>query len=513
MRRLLPARWLAAMRTEADTHRELASDTLAGSRRRIRLAAGLGAAAYLVFLLALLLGVAPDARLGRTLGLVHDVVALLACGTLFLAASGAQVPDRTLMTLALATECVLAALISTTTVWSTFLQVGRVPGLTWVVPLMILFALVVPAAPRPLAIASLACALTMPLGIALLSATGLVTARPGDYVRSVLAASVGFGLAVVAARVLHGARRAVAAAQRMGGYELVRPLGEGGMGEVWEARHLMLARPAAVKLIRAERLQAHAEARDAAIQRFTREAQITASLRSPYTVQLFDFGATDDGVLYYAMELLEGMNLEDYVQRHGALEPRRAVHWLRQVCHSLGEAHANGLTHRDLKPANLFVCRYGRDHDFLKVLDFGLAKPFAPEPHERLTREGAWTGTPGWMAPEQIFAGATGPAADLYALGCIAYWLLSGARPFETAETGELLRQHAQVMPPTVRERTLQEVPAALDDVVMACLAKDPSARPRDADEVAARFAASVRGPAWSSADAEAWWKASTTRV
>ena len=325
MRRLLPARWLAAMRTEADTHRELTTDALAGSRRRIRLAAGLGAGAYLVFLVALLFAAGDDA-FGRRLDLVHDVAGLLICAAVFLLAGSARFSGRTVLALALVSETLLASLISTTNVWSTFLDVGRVPGLTWVVPLMILFALLVPASPRQTALVSLACALTMPLGIAVLAASGHVVAGPADYVRSSLAAVVGFGIALVAARALHGARRAVAAAQRMGGYELVRPLGEGGMGEVWEARHLMLARPAAVKLIRAERLQVAAEARDVAIQRFTREAQITASLRSPYTVQLFDFGVTDQGVLYYAMELLQGMNLEDYVHRHGPLEPRRAVH-------------------------------------------------------------------------------------------------------------------------------------------------------------------------------------------
>ncbi len=501
------------MRTEADTRRDPPSDVLRDSRRRIRVAAGLGTAANLVFLVSLLGRALPVHVLERQLDLANDVGGLVLCGGLFLLTLAPAIRDRWVLTAALGTEFALSMLISSVNTWAAFLHTGHLPGLTWVVPILILFALLVAAPPRESLLVSIACALTMPLGIAVLDATGRVTADASDYLRSSLAALVGLGLAVVAARTLHGARREVAAAKRMGGYELLKPLGEGGMGEVWEARHLMLARPAAVKLIRAERLQGAAEARDTAIQRFTREAQVTASLRSPYTVQLFDFGTSEDGILYYAMELLEGMNLEDYVNQHGALEPRRAVHWLRQVCHSLGEAHAKGLAHRDLKPANLFVCRYGRDHDFLKVLDFGLARPFAPEKDEHLTREGGWLGTPGWMAPEQIFAGTTGPAADLYALGCIAYWLLSGERPFETAERSELLRQHAQVMPPVLRERARQPVPQALDDVVMACLAKDPQARPRDADELGARLAAAVAGEAWTAADAEAWWNAAAGRT
>jgi len=507
LRRLLPARWLAAMKTEADTRRDPPSDVLRESRRRIRVAAGLGAAAYALFLLSVWSGVVADAPLERLLDLAHDAVGVTLCAVLFVCTWWSRVSDRQLVGLALVFELLISALISTTNVWASYLHTGHVPALTWVVPVLILFALLIPAPPRQAAIVSTACALTMPAGIAVLAATGRVHASAADLVGSSLAAAVGLGLAVVASRSIHGARREAAAARRMGGYQLVRPLGQGGMGEVWEARHLMLARPAAVKLILAERLQAPAEARDAVVQRFTREAQVTATLRSPHTVQLFDFGVGDDGVLYYAMELLEGTNLEHFVYQHGAVSPRRAVHWLRQVCHSLGEAHANGLTHRDLKPANLLVCHYGREHDFLKVLDFGLARPAAREDDARLTREGAWLGTPGWMAPEQIFAGDVGPRADLYALGCIAYWLLTAARPFETAERSELLRQHAQVLPPSLVERAPQPIPAELDAVVMACLAKDPAARPRDADELNARLAASMPDDTWSGAEAEAWWQ------
>ncbi len=507
MRTLLPARWLAAMRTEADTRHEPPSEATHESRRRIRVAAGLGVAAYLVLLVSVLSGISHDGTLERTLDLTNDVAGFVLCGTMFLLTLAPRLSDRTVLTLALGFEFLISALISIVNPWASYLHTGHVPGLTWVVPVLLLFSLMVPVPLRDSMIVSTACALTMPLGITLLAATGRVIASASDYWGSSIAAAVGLGLAFVASRTLHGARREAAVARRMGGYELLKPLGQGGMGEVWEARHLMLARPAAVKLILAERLQAPAEAREAAVQRFTREAQVTASLRSPYTVQLFDFGVSDDGVLYYAMELLEGMNLEHYVYRHGPVEPRRAVHWLKQACHSLGEAHASGLTHRDLKPANLFVCHYGREHDFVKVLDFGLARPASHHGDARLTREGSWLGTPGWMAPEQIFDGDTGPAADLYALGCVAYWLLSGLRPFEAAERSELLRQHAQVTPPPLAERATQPIPPALDAVVMACLAKDPASRPHDADELSDRLARSLDGEPWGRAEAEAWWR------
>jgi serine/threonine-protein kinase len=494
------------MRTQADTHGEPSLDAIRESRQRIRTASALGASAYAFFLVAELSGVLHDDPLERAINTTHNVTGTVICGLLFLVTLWPRIKDRQVLTLALAAELFIASLISTTNIWAGFVHSGHLPGLTWVVPIMILFALLVPAPPRELLLVSSACAATMPGGIALLASAGLVTARPSDYWSSALAATVGLGLSVVAARTMHGARRDVAAAQRMGGYELLKLLDQGGMGEVWEARHLMLARPAAVKLILAERLLGAAEAREAAIQRFTREAQVTASLRSPYTVQLFDFGTTADGVLYYAMELLQGMNLEHYVYRHGPLAPRRAVYWLRQICHSLGEAHANDLTHRDLKPSNLLVCTFGRERDFIKVLDFGLARRAAAESEPRLTRQGAWLGTPGWMAPEQIFDGAVGPATDLYALGCIAYWLLAGERPFEAEEQAEILRLHAQAMPVPLKERAKQDIPAALDAIVMACLAKDPAARPRDADEVSERLAASVPGPPWAAADAERWW-------
>jgi serine/threonine-protein kinase len=386
------------------------------------------------------------------------------------------------------------------------LHTGHLPGLTWVVPIMILFALLVPAPPREMLLVSDRVRGHDAARHRRARRAGRVTASASDYAASSLAALVGLGLATVASRTLYGARREAAAARRMGGYELLQRIGGGGMGEVWEARHLMLARPAAVKLILAERLQAHAEAREAAVQRFTREAQVTASLRSPYTVQLFDFGVSDDGVLYYAMELLEGMNLEHFIYKHGAVEPRRAVHWLRQVCHSLGEAHASGLTHRDLKPSNLLVCAYGRERDFIKVLDFGLARRAPSGAETRLTRQGAWLGTPGWMAPEQIFDGAVDARTDLYALGCIAYWLLAGERLFEADEQAEMLRLHAQASPTKLSERAKQPIPEALEAVVMACVTKDPAARPHDADEVSVRLAASVSGEPWTQADAHVWW-------
>ena len=507
MRRILPARWLTAMHTAAMTQVEPASEAVGESRGRIHVAAAIGAVGYLVVLGVALSGVMRARSLERSIDLAHDWVGLALCSVLLAATLLRGISDRTVFALALACELLLAGVISLTIPWAMFLRTGHLPGLTWVVPIMILFPLLVPARPRTVLVVSAGCALMMPGGIALLAATGRVAAHSSDYLAAAITGAIGAGIAVVASRTVYGTRQQLAVANRMGSYELIERLGQGGMGEVWRAHHSLLARPAAVKLILPERLQAPAEARDAAVLRFTREAQVTAGLRSPHTVQLFDFGVSADGVMYYAMELLDGINLEHFVYRYGAIEPRRAVHWLRQACHSLGEAHARDLTHRDIKPANLFVCAYGRERDFVKVLDFGLARPAIGAGDARLTREGGWLGTPGYMAPEQVFGRDSGASADLYALGCVAYWLLAGETPFSADDAGELMRQHVQVEAAPLRERAKQAIPAALEAVVMACLAKEPASRPRDADELSERLAQTVDGEPWSAAEAHAWWE------
>jgi serine/threonine-protein kinase len=495
------------MHTAAMTRVEPPGDLTRESRGRVHVAAMIGASGYLVVLGVALSGVSHATPLEHAIDVAHDCFGLAACAVLLVATLLRGIPDRTVFALALTCELLLAAVISLTIPWAIFLRTGHLMGLTWVVPIMILFPLLVPARPRTVLLVSAACALMMPGGIAVLAATGRVVAHGPDYWAAAVTGTIGAGIAVVASRTVYGARQQLAVASRMGSYELIERLGQGGMGEVWRAHHSMLARPAAVKLILPERLQAPAEAREAAIQRFTREAQVTAGLRSPHTVQLFDFGVSADGVMYYAMELLEGLNLDHFVYRYGPIEPRRAVHWLRQACHSLGEAHARDLTHRDIKPGNLFVCAYGRERDFVKVLDFGLARPATVHGDARLTREGGWLGTPGYMAPEQVFGRDSGPSADLYALGCVAYWLLSGEKPFESDDAGELMRQHVQVAAAPLGERAKQAIPAPLEAVVMACLAKEPAGRPRDADELSERLARAVDGEPWSAAEAHAWWE------
>lgn len=506
MRSLLPARWRAAL-SGAEGPADLPADTWTESRRRVRVAALLGALAFTTFL-ALELGAPASTGVERAIDRRLDVLGLVLCLVTWVIAALPRAHDRFVLAAALATEVVLCALVSTHVPWAGFVRTGHLSGITWVVPVVILMALLVPTSRRAtLATSALALA-TMPLGLGFLAATGRITAGPADFAISTVTALVAFAIANLASSTIHRAARQAAAARRLGSYELVERIGTGGMGEVWRARHAMLARPAAVKLVRADRVTGPAAARDEALHRFTREARVTASLRSPHTVELYDFGVAADGRLYYAMELLDGQNLEHFVYQYGPIEPRRAVHWLRQACHSLAEAHGLGLIHRDIKPANLFLCARGRDRDVVKVLDFGLATfARAAEPGADLTQSGVRLGSPGYMAPEQVFGAPSTPRTDLYALGGVAYWLLAGARPFEAEAPAELLRMQAQATPAALAERS-PAVPAALEAVVMACLAKDPGARPRDAEDLDARLAAAIPGEPWTSDCARAWWGA-----
>jgi eukaryotic-like serine/threonine-protein kinase len=316
-------------------------------------------------------------------------------------------------------------------------------------------------------------------------------------------------MAYVGARVVYHLGTEVKRARELGSYRLEEKLGQGGMGEVWRANHRMLARPAAIKLIRpsVER-DGRTVISDDAIRRFEREAQVIARLRSPHTVEVFDFGRTDDGAFYYAMELLDGLDADALVRRYGPLPPERAIHVLRQICHSLSEAQSHGLVHRDIKPANIFLCRYGEELDFVKVLDFGIVRAVRDpaEPNAGVTGEHVIQGTPAFMAPEQSLGGAVDGRADIYATGCVAYWLLTGELVF-TADTPMAMVMHHVRTPPTPpSSRGNARIPKALDDLVLACLAKDVLSRPQSARELAMRLATIEGATAWTEDRAREWW-------
>ena len=297
--------------------------------------------------------------------------------------------------------------------------------------------------------------------------------------------------------------------RRIGGYTLQRHLGEGGMGEVWLAQHSLLARPSAVKLIRQAAMGRDPKTREMLEERFQREAKATAQLRSPHTVELYDFGVTDEGDFYYVMEYLEGLDLHTLVQQFGTLDVGRAIHFLSQACLSLGEAHQAGLVHRDIKPENLFACKLGTQCDFLKVLDFGIVRSNTNSDHTA-TSEGVITGSPTCISPEAAQGEAVTFASDVYGLGCVAYWLLTGQQVFQAPSAMKILLQHISKQPQTPSS-IRPDLPSELDDLVLRCLAKNPLDRPGDAIELGEQLAALAQVKPWDAGQARAWWKANVS--
>ena len=443
--------------------------------------------------------------------LVDVAMAAASAGLWWVARRRLISPSR-LYNLGLTYEITICFILALSSYWQFYLAKGVVTSLTWVPAVVILFPLIMPGPPRRMLIGAIVAAAMAPLALLVLDLWGKVATDPDGYLQAIVSSTFAVGFAFVGARVVYGLGREVAAARELGSYRLEEQLGQGGMGEVWRARHRMLARPAAIKLIRPSltrdgRVGAPEEAR----QRFEREAQAIARLRSPHTVNLFDFGVADDGAFYYAMELLDGLDADTLVQRFGAVPAERAVHLLRQVCHSLSEADSCGLVHRDIKPANIFVCRYGEDHDFVKVLDFGLVKALGDltEAAPGLTRENFVNGTPAFIVPEQALgASDLDGRVDIYATGCVAYWLLTGQLVF-TAETAMgLVLHHAHTAATAPSSRVQLPIPESLDRLVLTCLAKLPAERPQSAKELLRRLDEIQLPCPWIEDRARDWWDA-----
>ena len=315
-------------------------------------------------------------------------------------------------------------------------------------------------------------------------------------------AAVGIFVAMlVLARNKKQLLEAVLEAKQLGQYTLEEKLGAGGMGTVYKAKHAMLRRPTAVKLLDVGRMS------DTAVARFEREVQLTATLTHPNTVAIFDYGRTPEGVFYYAMEYLDGVDLDDLVTRHGPLPEARVAHLLRQACGALAEAHHAGMVHRDVKPANVFLTARGGMRDFVKVLDFGLVKT-ADASEANLTSANAITGTPLYLSPEGITAPEDVDArADVYAVGAVAYYLLCGQPPFAGKTVAEILLKHVNAKPEPFAARGVT-VSAAFEALVFRCLAKAPADRPRTAGVLLAELDACPVAGEWSAAAAAAWWVA-----
>jgi len=382
--------------------------------------------------------------------------------------------------------------------------------LSWTTIVILLSAMIMPTSPRKMLATSLAAATMDPLAVWVGHLRGLPVP---SVVNTFVLFMPNYACAIVAvlpSQVLVRLGNRLRHAQELGSYHLVELLGRGGMGEVWRGRHRLLASSAAIKLVRPELLGAGSEVEAGhMLRRFEQEAQATAALSSPHTIRLFDFGVTDDRTFYYVMELLSGRDLESLVRSFGPLPAGRALFLLRQVCHSLADAHARGLVHRDVTPSNIYVCRMGLDYDFVKVLDFGLVKFDDRRSIEKTLMTGhyATSGTPAFMAPEIILEGEVDQRADVYALGCVAYYMLTGQLVFEGDTPMKMFVEHLQTSPIPPSERTEMPIPRELGELVMACLEKDPRRRPQNADEVLRMLDRCHSADTWDRGRASAWWE------
>ncbi|HZT83010.1 MAG TPA: serine/threonine-protein kinase [Gemmataceae bacterium] len=491
-------------------------------RRRLRIAAAITAASFAVYLARTLLsreGVLPGSGFVIVLGAASAVTFLLT------AALWARLPLnlyslRASELLLFGTAAAFHGFFQFIVFYSGPLVMGE-PGCAehqllvrvaayasasrWLI-LMVLYGVFIPNTWRRCAAA------VAVLGLAPLAIT-VAAVLPGDnplqsqlpviLIDMSIILAIGAAIAVFGSYRLGELEQEAQEARELGQYRLKARLGAGGMGEVYLGEHTLLRRPCAIKLIRPD------QAGDPkALSRFEREVRATAALTHWNTVEIYDYGHADDGTFYYVMEYLPGLSLQEMVDKHGPLPPGRAVHFLRQACAALREAHAAGLIHRDIKPSNLIVCERGGVHDVAKLVDFGLVQGHAlAAPSDRLTVQGAILGSPPFMSPEQA-NGRTDldPRSDIYSLGATAYFLLTGQPPFQR-ETGlQILIAHASE-PPRPLTDLRPDVPADLQEVVLRCLAKDPRKRFPDVGALDRALAACACASAWTPEDAERWWR------
>ncbi len=438
---------------------------------------------------------------GRSLRFVRsvEILGLLGASVGFVG-MGAYLPTFTrpefLVLLALTYVFIARSIFVPSSAWRTFALVG-VMGIPLIVvgPLFYRYGTLAPE--------------TTDIVPALMRAIGSVV---GELTREQLAGFVAWemvmwwsgttALATVASHVIYGLRREVREARRLGQYTLEEQIGEGGMGIVYRAGHAMLRRPTAVKLLPPER----SSERDVA--RFEREVQLTAGLTHPNTVTIFDYGPTADGVFYYAMELLEGASLDAAVAVSGPFPAERVAHVLYNVAAALSEAHGVGLIHRDLKPSNIILCRQGGVADVPKVVDFGLVKQMADSDEPSLTQAGAIAGTPHYMAPESIKnADGVDARSDIYSLGAVAYYLLTGTTVFAGSNALEVCGHHLHTRPDPPSVRLGRPVAGDLEALVLECLSKEPGGRPETARALQGRVSRCSSFGRWDEERAESWWR------
>jgi serine/threonine-protein kinase len=494
----------------------LPDDYVALMARRLAVAGAISAGIHLVYLvLYRTVWIATAHDVGFATGIVGLVASIVCAAYLFTGSRNAfQVAVA-----AIATEILLTFALGTSDAWSLSYDrpVSQVP---WAGVVIVSFAHMIPATPRVVLAASLVSAATTPLAMALVFfLKGRVWPEASITASALLPGFFCALLAWAPANAIQRLGAAVQRARRVGSYELSKQLGSGGMGEVWLAHHRLLARPAAVKLIKTERLGAKDETtRALVLSRFEKEAKVTANLDSPHTVELYDFGVSSNGELYYVMELLDGVDAETLVERFGPLPSERVAYLLMQACDSLEEAHQRGLVHRDVKPANLFISRKGVEFDFLKVLDFGLVKHWHSENESELAKAfssanlgntaiGQIVGTPAYLAPEAaVSEEGVDHRTDLYAIGCVGYWLLTASTVFDDATAMGMAIAHVTKVPEPPSSRIAGPIAPELERIVLRCLAKDPHDRPASARELRELLSSIRFAEPWSRERAALWW-------
>ncbi len=377
---------------------------------------------------------------------------------------------------------------------------GYFAGMLSVFHVVLARAIIVPSTPwRTAIITSLAFA-GLVLSAVVLIATGVTRAETGSawftLIGPITTGATGTALATLASKVIYGLHRDVQKARQLGQYTLKEKIGEGGMGEVYKAQHAMLRRPTAIKLL-------GPGVSERELHRFEKEVQLTAGLTHPNTISIYDYGRTPEGGFYYVMELLEGVTLQELVERHGPQSPARVIHILQQVGAALREAHDAGLIHRDIKPDNIFLCRRGGMVDVVKVLDFGLVKEIAPAADSLQSNLEHLVGTPLYMSPESFTAPeSVTTQSDLYALGAVAYYLLTGTPVFVGETIVEVCSHHLHTQPEPLSDRA----PADLEAIVLDCLEKRPTLRPSSAGELLRRLSACADAGTWSNDEASSFW-------
>jgi len=477
-------------------------------QRRLRLAALLMFFGFLAFLVKHLTEVDLSTGAGRFLAAFH-VVVVVVLGVL----SGAlcrrcELSERWLRPAELLMFGTPAAFFLAVQYYSTLECCARgffdFRGETWLL-LIFTYALFIPNTLRRAAvvIAVMALAPLVLLGVMIwLHAPVAELTTRDDAVWLGLMLTVAAVTGVFGVDTIGSLRREAFEARQIGQYRLVRRIGAGGMGEVHLAEHLLLKRPCVVKLIRPDKA-----GDETVLARFQREVQATARLSHWNTVEIFDYGRTEDGTFYYVMEYLPGMSLRELVDRYGPLPAGRVIYLLRQACDALREAHAMGLIHRDIKPGNIFVARRGGIYDVVKLLDFGLVKPVKDEQPVELTGAGVVAGSPLFMSPEQASGDSEADArSDIYSMGAVAYFLLTGRPPFEGDKPVKVMAAHIH-QPVRRPSEICPDVPADLEAVVLRCLAKSPAERYPDVIALDEALAACEAAGQWSRQQAARWWR------